>query len=77
MKNSEQLILIGILVAYMFIKDKNAKTIKIREQMMNRFTEFFEGNDLHRARLDYLDMLSHYTPEQSFDMVIIKGGGEL
>ncbi len=66
-----------MLVAYLYVRNKNTKAMKIREQMMSRFTEFFDGSDLHKARLDYLDMLSHYTPEQSFDMVIIKGGGEI
>jgi len=77
MKKTEHLAIVGLL-ALMILSRKATERKHIKEvQMMTRLGEFFDKQDLTYAKKDYLNLRSHYSPEQSFNMVVIKGGGEI
>ena len=68
---------VGIVVALtglaFYLGRRSSSKFEKREQMANRLVEFFEGDDLIRAKTDFNRLADHYTEEQALDIVLYRG----
>lgn len=62
------------LVAMFYIGFKNSRKFTYQQQVANRLVEFFDGDNLVKAKNDFMHFLENYDEEKAFNIVLSKGG---
>ncbi len=64
----------ALLLAIVWLGIKNAKKFTYQQQVANRLVEFFDGENLIKAKSDFMHFVENHGEEKAFSIVLAKGG---